>query len=421
MIALFLAILLAADWYAVAWDQQADTLHWLTATGEQAAISRPHLPDEAGNIQLAISTDGETLIITALLTNGRQGIGFYDLASGEFLQIHQAEIGETIQSSMGRDDYFAVLLSSWRIIIFDTQTGDAHYQLTANSPIAVSITPQQMIYFGEDTVYFDSYAWNFIEGSLAPSDYETDMDILYSTGEATMTFTNRAYRALTDDANAIGRGTIANPRTVFISENNAVSDATWVAGGAWIAYHTADSWHVTFADGEPLTNRQVATSPDVMTIIGTPTGYLSQTSTHEIYHTTDFNTWDETLLFSGDAQIIYVTPENVEFTLSEIAEVTITATPDAIPVCADAPPAQVIPGTQATVTSPVPLRIRTFPGGDYVNEMPSGAIFTLMNTMPICQDGFLWWNVSWTSPEGTYYAGWSAEGDPQQYYMATIP
>lgn len=139
------AALPASAWWLVLHDPCDDTLHWISAAGEFAAIPRPTLPGEAAGAPcsaraLHISQDGRYLVQAAPLTNARIGLGFYDLQSGRWLQVHQAQPGETIylgaRYSSDRANRIAIgfanapdAVRAWRVIIFDMATGDVLDQL----------------------------------------------------------------------------------------------------------------------------------------------------------------------------------------------------------------------------------------------------------------------------------------------------
>ena len=70
-----------SDWYAVAWAQESDSLHWINAQGEQVSIQRPQMQGEISiqQTRLHISPNGRLLLSIAPLNTGREGIGLYDL------------------------------------------------------------------------------------------------------------------------------------------------------------------------------------------------------------------------------------------------------------------------------------------------------------------------------------------------------
>src|SRR5690606_2622536 len=83
-------------WYAVAWVRDSDSLHWINADGEQGSIERPTWTEEAANTEpwIHISANGRILVQIVQQANGYEGIGFYDIEAGQFLNTHQAQAGE---------------------------------------------------------------------------------------------------------------------------------------------------------------------------------------------------------------------------------------------------------------------------------------------------------------------------------------
>ncbi len=73
---------------------------------------------------------------------------------------------------------------------------------------------------------------------------------------------------------------------------------------------------------------------------------------------------------------------------------------------------------RVTFTSGLPVRIRATPGlgGAFVANMAEGTEFDVIGG-PECADGFVWWQVR--TPTGI--TGWSAEGDPGEYYLEPWP
>ncbi len=135
------AALPASSWWLVVHDQCDDTLHWINDAGEFAAIPRPQLPGEAPGAAcsykaLHISQDGRYMVLAAPLTSGRNGIGFYDLQAGTWLQVHQAQPDEQVylgaRYSSDAANRIAIGLANaasaaraWRVIVFDLTSGDA--------------------------------------------------------------------------------------------------------------------------------------------------------------------------------------------------------------------------------------------------------------------------------------------------------
>jgi hypothetical protein len=78
--------LIGTPWYVMAYQLETDSLHWINADGEQASMSRPTLNDEAQYLDMRVSPNGETLVMTAQLNSGLQALGIYNLVAGERLR-----------------------------------------------------------------------------------------------------------------------------------------------------------------------------------------------------------------------------------------------------------------------------------------------------------------------------------------------
>ncbi|MCX9078356.1 MAG: SH3 domain-containing protein [Candidatus Methanoperedens sp.] len=138
----------ASDWRLVTHNQCDDTLHWLNPSGEFVSIPRPTLPDEAATSPCSyrpmhISQDGRFLVQTATLTTGRTGVGFYDLQTGEWLQVHETETNEAAhlghRYSSDANNQIAISFSTdlegahaWRVNLFDMTTGNALDELRSD-------------------------------------------------------------------------------------------------------------------------------------------------------------------------------------------------------------------------------------------------------------------------------------------------
>jgi len=85
--------------------------------------------------------------------------------------------------------------------------------------------------------------------------------------------------------------------------------------------------------------------------------------------------------------------------------------------CPGAPSSRLEVGMRArvTFTDGTALRLRTTPGGSIITSMPEGTPFNLIGG-PLCQEGFTWWNIE--LDDGT--AGWSAEGDDENYFIEPL-
>lgn len=353
-----------SPWTAVVWALETDTLHWVTAEGEQRSTPRPRLPEEdpAASAQIKFSPDGRYLVVTALLNSGNQGIGFYDIAADVFTQTHEAAVSEIIdlghQSSTPDSDRIAVGLAgtdaanpSWRVLVFEYATGDALAQLT-NADVgaegeAAAFLPSIVFYDlqddGREVVHFQMYPFNSIPGaevaanawdvqanSIANSPYTAlDSDIALLTGAAAFPTTNLNISASPQGDFGLNHNTITvglpdgaslNVQDVWVDGTRSHSRARWLNNGAWIAYfaqggESAAHWSVV--ENAPVGENQIVhLDANVVDVSHTPDGYLAMTDDNQLYHVTDFSAGETlsesaSLVFQADeiVQVVYVSPD----------------------------------------------------------------------------------------------------------------
>src|SRR5690606_7513584 len=242
-----------SPWYAVAWDTDNDTFHWINASGEQAALERPKMPGEAADSapEVKFSANGRFLLQSATLESQVRALGIYDLQTGQLLGMHQASPSENIHlgrvhTSSPNSLRMAVGLASsdpanpsWRVLAFDTATGSAIAQITSTElrlggadafrmPVVVYYGVDAAV--GQEVVHFqlvpindpaarvvEAYAWYPSNGTVAASVYaRTDADILAASGEMVLAYHDSSIEALeppegmTVSLNAIGRATNPN-------------------------------------------------------------------------------------------------------------------------------------------------------------------------------------------------------------------
>ncbi|MCB9436693.1 MAG: hypothetical protein H6673_06825 [Anaerolineales bacterium] len=471
----------ASNWYAVTWVKTTDTLHWVNAAGEQASLPRPKLPNEAGNLSqttLHISPNGRILVETAPLLNGNLGVGFYSFTTGQFIQTHEAQPNETLSLLPSADFtiaslHFAMVLrdnvtGEWRIIVFETTTGNAIAQLTRNSagipdnfitdtsfwPVIADFDIDEGL--GELVVYlqqvtdplqmmtaFPSFKWyptpapqqaaNPIVPAALPFSYQAGYDVLETTGEVVFTGFNEQQGAPTSPAIGNFIGTYAGqlPTTVFNAGSYSVNTAQWMHNGDWISYRVQGGamqphYEVALRDG----SNAVPVGPNIGAVHGTPDGFVAVDAlSWKLYHATDlnfegFSAFFGNTLFQTDNQpfsVVYVTPEGATFTLEDIAQPPVVSGPGGIQAppfsCAGAPPTRLAVGDGARVafTDGTDLNIRTAAGGDYLMQIPEGTLVTIQGG-PECVNNYVWWNLSLGNGTG----GWAAEGDASGYFLEPI-
>lgn len=368
-----------SSWYAVVWSQNDDTLHWVNAQGEQTSIPRPKLPGETADAtpQFNFSRDGRYAVISAPLESGVDGIGIYDIASGQFVQTHQAQPDEEISlnpqvTSNLASQWMAVGFAvndadnpAWRLIIFNLSTGDAITQLDSSNPVMSVVEPyslpfvthytvdsglnQDVVHFqmiplgGEVANTFPAFAWYPEQLSIISSPYtQADGDILPTTGEVVTAFADPGSPQLPaptsgTNHNAVGRGFPQTdqftPTPIFIDGARYHYSARWANNGEWVLFWTDDgqntkNWNVIQANSDPASNTRNTVAPNVLATYGTPDGYLMVTENGEVYFTSSFSDTTGSLLFrttsSQPVSVVYVSPESGAFELAAVGTPDVT-------------------------------------------------------------------------------------------------
>ena len=364
-----------ASWYAVVWDQGADTLHWINASGEVASRARPHLPDEAstGTPDMRISPNGRYLVETGRLNTGLMAVGIFDFQNGNWVQVHIASPGEEINLG-GRyifdpnsthvavgfmvADYSA---PTWHVSVFDLASGAELASLNSGAITPATTPPQlqmphvryytvdsagevvhiQLIRYGtEGQETWPAYAWYPFAGgttpTVSPSPYtRAEGDVHFSTGEEIFAFYDPNYTRLTQvgpgpSYNAIGRAmpTLGTPAitTVWVDGTNFHYSAQWAKNNEWVLFWTDNgagqrTWKAAYTNVSP--NTSTLLGPTVTDVAGTPDGYLKVTTSLSIYHVTDLMDYlGGTQVFQasgpGPLRIVYVTPAGASFTLTNL-------------------------------------------------------------------------------------------------------
>ncbi|MBW4438848.1 MAG: hypothetical protein KME04_17050 [Pleurocapsa minor GSE-CHR-MK-17-07R] len=372
----------ASPWYAVTWVPSTDRLHWITPAGEQASISRPQMPGETGDLAqttVRIAPNGRQLVMMTPLNSGRWGIGFYDLATGQWIQTHEAQPDEGPAPLMSLDfttvsGHFATVLRNqasgdWRILVFETATGNAVAQLNRTD----AFLPQT---FYSDTNWHPVIAsFGIDEGlgtldmrlqhvSIAPPPYYAvpsfrwyplpppvlaaapvvpdvllytpliGLDVFKTTGQVVIgTFdSNQGAQPSPSIGNRIVtlQGGQAVPSVLVSDDAYTLNNPQWLRGNEWVGYrvqndglfqpHFAVTTAANGGDGLPL-------GPNIGAIHGTPDGFVAVDAlAWRLYHATDLTmegfaaVFGTTVFESGQPfSVIYVTPEGATFGLTTLA------------------------------------------------------------------------------------------------------
>ena len=330
----------ASAWWLVTHDQCADTLHWINPSGEYDSIPRPKLPNEAlsvacGYKAMHISQNGRFLVETAALSDGRVGVGFYDLQTAAWLQVHEAGPNELAylgaRYSSDANNHIAIGFANqssappaWRVIIFDMTTGNVVDVLRSDGPeiasfvgaefLATAPTIPRVVLMAQDVptssdqvhIRFDGMnpgdapfgaaAWYpagvpGVGQELVSSPYrELDTAVLpsghavYATsdpaypagppaGEGLVPITTNAIKLMLPDS----LGPTADPQLYFADGASTVYDAAWGADGQIALFRRADSAG-TRMYWIRLGTAVLTPLDQVAQVIDVPTGFIYSTS-----------------------------------------------------------------------------------------------------------------------------------------------
>lgn len=356
-----------SSWYAVVWNRATDTLHWVNHVGEQASIARPQLPNEAGyGVSLYIAPNGRYMVIHGMLNNGRDGLGFYDLQAGTFLQTHEAQQGEFIITTDKspftlNSQYVALGLrteTAWRVIAFDATTGHSVAELTSNNPnipqgyIPAGHLPVISLYDVDEglgqyrlhvrflpngpvqpDVQMIGFSWiptlNMLQMDTIPADVHF-YDVLGATGQIAYAVRDPLMPDSTSGIYRTMMGHFDAPTPLFNQSNALAYSPEWVAGGLMVAFPVAQQpyatmWHIMPAMG----GQSIPFAPDYDYLYGTSDGFLiaDVDAGHIKYsNTLQFEAFAPTVgnvVYSTNTsafQVVYVTPMGAMFSLASVAD-----------------------------------------------------------------------------------------------------
>lgn len=466
----------AANWYAVAWNHQADQLFWINAQGSQAMIDRPQIPDEKPNgmKSLHFSRNGKTMVVIAEQNDNRYGIGFYDLEAGQFYVVHQTAPGEVVgpvaQPSTPSSDRMALVLYNpqtlaYRFLDFEIPSGNAVHQLASTDPGAPQApagtvpfvvlydidqgTNKYMVHFQFKSVVPNevngAYIWfpDDVQNPIGNGAYkDNEFDIKWPDNQVIYGLVHPDYNFIQNGGSVVPANMLAtyyagnSPQSVHLDEVHILRYPKWLNNGQWIGYRAEGDqvmpprWEIKDLanDASP-----VPLGPNFSQIWGTPDGFLAlDLSAGKIYHSTTAN-------FEGFSAVVgnsvftfpvpqtvtvpYVTPLGAQFQLTNVGDPeTIFAGPDDLAApseCPDAPPTRLTVGGNARVayTDGTALNVRTEANGDILaTQMTEGTEMSVLQG-PVCAGGYNWWMIQPTNGE---VGGWSAEGADDEYWLEPI-
>lgn len=461
-----------AAWYLVVYRPENNTLYWINQNGSQAATPRPQLPQEMGYLDMRIAPNGRYGVISAMLSNGRIGLGVYDFQTAQWIQIHQAQEGETIHfgPSIFTSDSsaFAVGFSAgnfetpqWRIILFETQTGNAQLFIDHTHPDSpeAGLSIPSVQYLDDTFVHFQlipqavggasewpAYKWQaFHYDAALPVISEgpytsASLDILPTTGEVVTTYLDEnlpsgPQSGQIPNFNAVGSGLLMPQNTL----TTLYSDATryqllskWAKNGDWILFFSTDAtgngyWNIMETATETGA-APIPLDPQFQDAYGVSDGYILTDEDFNFLFFNELNPIAATRLFQAGStdKVVYVTPLGATLALTDlgIAAPTVGATPTLVineppaadnPVasnCANALTQRVMIGIQARVLPSMgALNVRNQPGGAIVDTLGGATTFNIIGG-PVCSEELYWWQIQRPGLQG-----WLAEGNLQDYYI----
>lgn len=468
-----------SPWYAIVYQQESDSLHWMNAAGEQAMMARPHLPNEAQYLDMRISPNGRTMVIVAQLNNGVQGLGVYDFASDMFVQTHQAQTGETIHLGgktifTANSQSFAVGFFSgdfstpaWRVILFDSLSGNAQAFIDHTHPDApeLPLSAPAVQYIDGAYVHFQMiqqatdgwYTWPTLrwrafgidpsQPVISESPYNlADIQIQLLTGSVAVIQQDANYATLPSESmlpsyNAIATGVIANeaPLTTIHADGTRFHrSAKWAKGGEWVLFYSSDLngdgyWNIVLANGTPGNNSHMPFDPQFTQVYGTGDGYLLVNDQYQLFYSNGFmpNTAQNIAQLTPLSKVVYVTPMGVNFMLGgiegqaeQVAQPIITPTPAVIATPTSTPQAEAPTDCSSAPSQRVGIgtQARVLPsmGGLNLRQDPNGAIILTLaggDSFKVIGGAICNGGLYWWQIERGGTIGWLAEGSSSGYFI----
>lgn len=304
----------AQDWWAWVYQIESDTLVLRSSGGVQFELPRPRLPDEAGTLPplISVTPDSRSLIIAAQAADGRTEIGFYNIAARAFVQTHLGQPGEFVSTSLSdaaiynpAGDQAAIALSSsngsWRVILFETATGNVISSLNSDAPAlqSIGLLPAQnallyIVGFAGEEVWLErlvpgeaaeltSFVWHPAQNTVGVGEYYGLADSLLN-GKLVFPYLDVTEPALDLPGVLTPYNTIAvleggEIEPIWLDQSRIHYAAQYVAGGDLIAYQAGvpnqpPRWYLL-----PLTDADLIPLPeDVEWVYPTPDGLLSVTA-----------------------------------------------------------------------------------------------------------------------------------------------
>jgi hypothetical protein len=333
------AALPASAWWLVTHHQCNDTLHWINPSGQYAAMPRPKLPNEApatpcSSKAMHISQNGRYLALVAALTTGRNAVGFYDLQTGQWLRVHEAQpneqiyLGQRYSSSKNSQiaiSFVTIAPTAWRVAIYNMVTGDLVDELRSDGTEIASFVggeflataqtiPMVTLLAHDDAtnsdqvhIRFDSLAtgtaplgaaaW-YPQGApgvgqaLISSPYTYQALDLLPDGKAIFTYADPGYPAgppvsgilIPTTTNAVGLmlpttlGGSATPQLYFVDGASTVYTPSWASDGRIAVFRRYDNAGTKVYWIKLGTSVLVPLEGQPAQILGVPTGFVFNTA-----------------------------------------------------------------------------------------------------------------------------------------------
>ncbi len=455
----------AAAWWAVLVNETSRTLHWVNPNGEFTVMPWPVLPnqDPTWTPNMMLSPDGRYLVIVGTLTNGNNSIGFYDMQTGQFTQTHTAQPGEVI-SRLQRYAFdpsgervvvgFRGADDSWRVIVFELATGNAVAQLASTHPdVTAALSGQQVALAAPVPFYvIESGGMTMVHIQLlipvdapeqlpaiqwrVPPLVNTTEEVVASPltyplpnmmpdTRAMITYVDPSVPLAQSPAgpprlmhNAVGMAGLFDMEPLYTTGEMLVSAPNWGADGQLISFmgrNPSGIAHYWFARGSTTLNQFVAPPQNA---IGINEGLLWQDEVGTLYLQRPTNLQPELIYApaSGAPRLIWaLSPDRglavTSLPASGAANAPVVPAPGT--GCPGAPVSRLAVNMTARVSyTGTPLRLRDAPGGAWLQDLANGTVVTVIGG-PQCVDTYAWWQLRLA--DGTM--GWSAEGDPDEYFL----
>jgi hypothetical protein len=469
-----------SPWYMVVYQPENDSLRWINALGEQASIPRPMLNNEAQYLDMRVSPNGETLVMTAQLNNGLQALGIYDLASGIFVQTHIAQPNETIHlgeqhSFTAGSEFFAVGFSggdfsnpTWRVILFDSSDGEVASFIDHTHPEApdlqlsipiIQVIDGLFIHFqmvpqavGGATTW-PAYAWRafFGPGPDTPTIIESpyilaEKDFLPIDGRVATVFTDPIYASaqpsgLWPNFNAVGwnlpDSDDSGMTTVHADSSRYHLMARWANNGEWLLFLSQDAsensyWNIVLANGTPDDNSFIPLSPEIEQVYGLTNGYLLVNADDMLIYSNGFNpnTAPDLVQLTVASEIVYVTPIGATFELEALTDAATTNPQQRIIITPDVPAQPQQPTSVPVVDCSLApsqrvgigsgARVLPSVGGLNLRAEPNGAILLTMtggDTLDVTGGPICDDGLYWWQVNRVGTVGWVAEATANGYFI----